>query len=169
MEKEKERQIEIEKEIVKELEKAKNIALRYLSYRPRSMAEVNKKLVDKKINDLAIEKTIEFLISYKFINDEQFTRDWIRYRNLIKPMGRKRLMQELYLKGISRDIILSAIEEITDEDELSLVKEMIEKKGARQPFNEGELEKFKQKLLRRGFALNIISKGLREMKYNTDM
>lgn len=165
MEKERERPIEIEKEI----EKAKNIALRYLSYRPRSIAEVNKKLVDKKFNNLIIDKTIELLISYKFIDDEQFTREWIRYRNLIKPMGRKRLMQELYLKGISKEIILSAFEEITDEDELSLVKEIISKKIARQPLNDVELEKFKQKLIRRGFSLNIISKGIREMKYNIEL
>lgn len=150
----------------REIEKAKNIAIRYLSYRPRSVAEVSKKLLDKKVSNSVVEKTIELLINYKYLDDKQFTRDWIRYRNIVKPMGKKRLIQELYLKGISREVISSEINEISDEEELILIKDIVGKKLARGPLNENDLIKLKQKLLRRGFSIQLISKGLQEIMYN---
>jgi regulatory protein len=145
----------------KDYEKAKNAAIRYLSYRSRSIAEVTKKLQDKEFSQGIIKQTIDFLLEYKFINDQQFARDWIANRNLLKPMGRKRLSQELYLKGISQEIIDEQLSQITDEDEIELIKQIIIRKIP-EVVDEKYLAKVYGKLLRRGFNSRLVSKLVKE-------
>lgn len=112
------------------LSSAKIEAIRFLSYRPRSEWEIEKKLYDKKYQSNIIKNTINWLKEEKLIDDHDFAIQWIRYQIGKKPAGRIKLRNELYKKGIDRQIIDSAVDSFfeQDEDELELASQLVRKK-----------------------------------------
>lgn len=84
---------------------AKNSALKFLSFRNRSVKEVRDYLVKKKFAPAEIAETIDNLIELKFLNDEKFAEEWVEIRTRIKPSGPIKLKFELRQKGIDEEII----------------------------------------------------------------
>lgn len=82
-----------------------DIALRFISYQPRSEFEVRNKLTDKEISSEDIEKTINRLYELNYLNDvefcERFTVNGIEYKN----KGSQKLRFELMRKGIDESLI----------------------------------------------------------------
>ena len=109
---------------------AKIEAIRFLSYRPRSEWEIEKKLYDKKYQSNIIKNTINWLKEERLIDDHDFAIQWIRYQIGKKPAGRIKLRNELYKKGIDRKIIDSAVDSFfeQDADELELASQLVRKK-----------------------------------------
>jgi regulatory protein len=134
-----------------------NLALRFLSYRPRSQKEVYDYLKGKSrrvagINDQTIAEIMKRLVDLKFIDDVEFAKFWIEHR---KKAARV-LNRELVDKGISKDII----EKVTSSFDLSkkdneLMRKFIEKKK-NLPY-----EKLVGYLMRRGFSYEEIRKELK--------
>ena len=56
----------------KELVRAKNTAYRYLSYRPRSYAEVEKKLRHQEFGEALVNAVLSDLVRLGYLNDEKF-------------------------------------------------------------------------------------------------
>lgn len=112
------------------LSSAKIEAIRFLSYRPRSEWEIEKKLYDKKYQSNIIKNTINWLKEERLIDDHDFAIQWIRYQIGKKPAGRIKLRNELYKKGIDRKIIDSAVDSFfeQDADELELASQLVRKK-----------------------------------------
>lgn len=140
------------------LEKAKNYAFLLLKFRPRSEKEIYQRLKKKKFDAGIISQTLAFLEDKSFINDNEFTRLWIESR-LKRPLGLRRIRQELSLKGIDKQIIDRQIEEIKK----NYSEEGLVIKIAREKFNrlKGiEPQKAKRRiyayLLRRGFSPEVI-------------
>jgi regulatory protein len=91
---------------VKELEaenKARTIAVNYLSYRPRSSNEVFQHLVRKGISRGIAEPIVHRFESVGLINDLEFARMFVRDRLRRKPIGRALLKNLLAAKGIAPD------------------------------------------------------------------
>lgn len=140
------------------LQKTKNYAFLLLKFRLRSEKELYQRLKKKKFDDNVIKRTLSFLKDKGFIDDNIFTKTWIESR-LKKPLGLRRLKQELKLKGIDKDIIDNQIEEIKkDYPEEDIVLELAKKR-----FNKLkgiEPNKAKRRiyayLLQRGFSPEII-------------
>lgn len=137
------------------IESAKNCALNYLSYKPRTTYEVKKKLKDKGFDGEVISIVIEFLKEYKFIDDDAYAHLWIRNRINLKPTGRIRLRNELYQRGLDKDTIERNIGELTPELEeelaLSLAQKRIERTGS-------SIRKVEGFLFRRGFKPELVRK-----------
>jgi regulatory protein len=113
----------------KELTRAKNAAYRFLTYRPRSRAEIDKKLHDKEFDDAIIETVLADLARLGYVNDLQFALGWTRSRIMLRGFGRRRIGQELKNKGIGPDIIREAFAEVfSDETEIETAKRVAEKK-----------------------------------------
>jgi len=64
------------------------------------------------------------------INDHIFAKQWARYLIDKKPAGELKLRNELYKKGIDKEIINNVLSSIfeQDEDELSLAHQLIKKR-----------------------------------------
>jgi regulatory protein len=139
-----------------EFEKGKQIAYRFLSYRPRSRREIEKKLREKKITEENVNKVINFLKENNYINDREFAVNWVRYRMENRPRGKRALEYELREKGIDLDLIKESLDEVyKDEfDEYVVAVRLAEKKMAS--------FKDKRKLLgylqRKGFSYDLIEK-----------
>ncbi|WP_231681954.1 regulatory protein RecX [Phosphitispora fastidiosa] len=136
---------------------AKDDALNYISYRPRSAWEVRKKLFEKGYESEIVSEVIGFLEEYRFIDDLEFSRMWLRSRTRDKPSGRRKISHELFQKGISRDIIEECLAGYSPEQEEEIACLLAEKKISQKGF---ELKKIEGFLLRRGFDYNIVRKVL---------
>lgn len=143
------------------LTKAKNDAIRFLSYRPRSEWEISNKLTKKKYPIFIIEETIYWLKEKKLINDRQFALMWIRDRLTNKPLGKLRIRKELYNKGIDSEVIESTVNSFfkKDEDELELAYQLIERRRNSLRLKNVQLEpqKIINLLKNRGFSYYVIN------------
>jgi regulatory protein len=108
------------------LEKAKQSAYRFISYRPRSTAEVRQNLLAKQYDEAVVEQVLSRLNELNLLNDRDFARFWIEQRETFKPRSQRALRQELHQKGVSREII---DEQIADLDETAAARKAAEKKA----------------------------------------
>ncbi|MBX3059206.1 MAG: RecX family transcriptional regulator [Anaerolineae bacterium] len=150
-----------------ELENAKQSAIRYIEYRPRSMAEVRTHLRQKGFVDTAVDQACERLQEVGLLDDAAFARYWVEQRETFKPRSRMALRQELQQKGVSRDVMESVITEV---DETEAARQAAQKQVARWQRlpGAGQLPEaeFKQKLSsylqRRGFSYDLIKQIVNE-------
>lgn len=137
-------------------EKAYQRALNFLSYRPRSINEVEDRLTRAGFSEIAIENAIQRLTEAKLLGDHEFSRLWIENRTLSSPRSKRALEFELRNKGVDRLIIQDALSSL--EDETPLAKAAAEKYSRRLKTLPFDL--FRRKLsgflARRGFSYGII-------------
>ena len=96
--------------------KAVERGILFLSYRPRSRAEVRKNLLGKDLSEDVVNLALERLTHQGYLDDRQFARFWLENRNQFKPRGHQALRYELRQKGITDSLINELLEEIVDED-----------------------------------------------------
>jgi len=138
-----------------EVEVAYESALTFLSFRPRSTAEVRRNLLKKEYTEGAIDKVIERLTTVGLVNDAEFAQFWVDNRERFKPLSSRGLRYELRQKGVPDDEIESAIEALDEED--SAYRAGSARAGRistedKQVFN----KKLGSYLARRGFSYNIV-------------
>lgn len=97
-------------------EKARNRALRFLSYRPRSEAEVRRYLRDKGVTSAVEEEIIERLTRAKLLDDVAFARYWVENRERFKPRGVRMLRYELRQKGVDDKTIAQALADLDEKE-----------------------------------------------------
>lgn len=98
------------------LQQAVARALNFLSFRPRSRAEVRLYLQGKAVEPTVIEAVIQRLDHLELINDHDFASFWIDNRKQFSPRGAQALKNELRMKGVRRDIIDELVNDEQDED-----------------------------------------------------
>ena len=92
------------------VEEAYNRALGYLSYRPRSQAEVATYLQRHDIPGTQAEAVVERLKAAGLVDDEAFAQFWVENREQFRPRGPRALRYELQRKGIGQEAIDQALE-----------------------------------------------------------
>ncbi len=129
-----------------------------LKFRLRSEKEIRLRLKKKKFDQKIIEETVAFLKDKEFINDNYFAQAWLESR-LKRPLGLRRIKEELRQKGIDKEIINSQISEIKkDYSEEEIVAEIAKARFNRLKNIERELAKRRlyAYFLRRGFSPEIV-------------
>ncbi|HTY08400.1 MAG TPA: regulatory protein RecX, partial [Candidatus Edwardsbacteria bacterium] len=84
---------------------AKEYALKLLSVRPRSVAELRQRLAMRHFTDAAISEAVADLLRAGLLDDAKFAQLWVESRISSKPMGPARLRSELLAKGVDRETI----------------------------------------------------------------
>jgi regulatory protein len=92
-------------------------ALQFLSYRPRSAAEISDRLKRDEWPDTVINRVLQRLQSEKLVNDACFAAAWVENRSLSRPRGARALRQELRQKGVEREVIDEALPDAEQEVE----------------------------------------------------
>ena len=123
------------------IRRAYNCAVSLLSRRDHSKKELLTKLREKGFSAGAVQ-ALEKLEQGGYIDDERFCRLSASELVRLKGYGKRRVEQELYRKGIDRDVINNVLDEITfDSDALSdIIKrkyldKMSDEKGRQRAFN----------------------------------
>ncbi|MBI1953302.1 MAG: regulatory protein RecX [Candidatus Omnitrophica bacterium] len=93
------------------LERAQAQALRLIKFRPRSEAELRKRLALKGFSGLTVEGLLADLKAKGLIDDAKFARYFAAREMLLKPSGRRGLMAALRARGISDDQAAEAFRE----------------------------------------------------------
>lgn len=149
-----------------QLKDTKLAAYNYVSYKPRSEFEVRQRLERKEFSSDSIDKAIEFLYEFNFLNDEEFANMFVK--NFIKktPSGEFKLKQELLKRGISEDFINKSIAEYYPSNKALEMAEEAAKKHLKKVSHK---PKVKQKklisdfLARRGFDWDVVNKCIDKM------
>ncbi len=142
------------------LRRAYNCAVSLLSRRDHSENELLRKLKEKGYSKGSRE-AVEKLKAGGYIDDERFCRIYAAELVRLKGFGKKRVEQELYRKGIERDIISDALEEISfDSDTLS---DIIKRKYLHKMIDEKGTQKTINALLRLGYTYGEIRDALKNL------
>lgn len=136
-------------------------ALEFLSYRPRSEAELERKLRGADFSEDAVREALDRCRELGYLDDLQFARSHVRDRIRLKPRGVRRLRDELREKGVGEETAERAIREAFREAEVTerdLLERAAEKKWAglegEDPVR--ERRRFRSYLSRRGFPYALI-------------
>jgi len=152
---------------VKELAKAKNTAYRILTYRPRSIKELETKLREKEYSDCIIAAVIDHCTRLGYLDDARFAMQWAASRVRYRSLGKRRIEQELKLKGIDRLVIQQALQEaIPEQDERDAARNAAEKKLRTMTSIDPQARKRRLAgfLERKGFTPDIIWSLLNEVR-----
>ena len=143
---------------------AKNAALRFLSFRRRTEKEIRDKLKGKGFDEKSIKSTIDKLKGYDLINDSEFATAWVKERLAYKPRGKKLLRQELWKKGIKKEIIDQVTDELCQHEDKSAL-ELLEKIKGRYKNLEPRVARRRMYglLLRRGFSYEAVNHALQSV------
>ena len=93
-------------------------ALAMLAARPRAARDLERMLVRKGEPAEHVAAAIQRLIALGILDDAQFARQFIRARIAGAGLSRRRLKTELWRRGVDRDVIDAALNEVIAEDEV---------------------------------------------------
>jgi regulatory protein len=89
--------------------RARATALSFLSFRPRSVEEIKKRLAKDEWPEELIERVVAKLSEEGYLDDKNFARAWVNGRTLGRPRGSRKLQEELRQKGVSAPDIEAAL------------------------------------------------------------
>jgi regulatory protein len=101
-----------------ELTSAYDRALNLLAFRARSARELERRLVQKGTTVERAQRVIAKLREAGLIDDADFARQLTRSK-LSAGMSRRRVNQELFKRGVSREIADAAVETVVDDEGLT--------------------------------------------------
>lgn len=99
----------------------------YCVYQDRSHLEVEQKMREFVLIPEAKEEILLYLIRENYLNEERFTRSYIRGKFNMKKWGRNKIKIHLKQKGITEKLIMKCMDEIDEEDYLDSMKNIWEK------------------------------------------
>jgi regulatory protein len=142
-------------------------ALRLLSYKPRSKAELRARLLEK---DWAEESIVDAVIArleqLGYLDDEQLAAALASSRLERRPLGRSKLRQDLERRKLPSETVENALDQaFSEQSEEELIERAIAKrlriKGP--PTTREESKKLFDYLIRRGFKLDLVIRKVREI------
>lgn len=90
-------------------------ALKFLSIRPRSEAEVRENLRKHGIAELLIDQELERLRQSGWLDDRHFAKLWVENRAAFRPRSKRALQVELRRKGVAPAALKAALAGADDE------------------------------------------------------
>lgn len=148
-------------------------AVKLLAAKPRSVAELRERLLEKQwTNEDIVEIVLARLGEYGYLNDERFAFGYASFKVRQKPVGRQRLQRDLALKKVPREMADEAIKLVFEETpEEALVDRAIEKRVRLRgrPQTRAEVKSLFDHLLRQGFSYELVANKVRSVsKANVD-
>lgn len=139
-------------------------ALQFINHRPRSVDETRRRLTKKGFSDEVVEATLIKLQDKNWLDDLDFSRQWIENRNAFRPRSERLLAYELRLKGVADDKITQALEKFGgDENELAYQAGIKKAKKCRHESKFDFQKKVGGFLGRRGFHYGIVKPAVERL------
>ena len=141
--------------------RAFNKATDLLSRRDHSSAELLQKLRQKGFDAEAAQSAVEKLQDFGYLDDRRFAETYAAELVCSKGFGKRRIVTELFRKGIDREIISDVTDALeTPEDALPA---LIERKFSRNLTTEKGVQRTFNALVRMGYAPGEIKQALRQV------
>ena len=124
--------------------------------------EMLEKMRRWELDDEAQARVMQRLVSERYVDDERYARAFVKDKVRSNKWGRRKVEQALWQKHIDEDIRQQVLDEVDDDEYLSVLKPLLQqKRRSTKAANDYELN---QKLMRfalsRGFTFDIIRQCL---------
>ena len=96
-------------------QRARDAAIRFISYKPRSEAEVRQRLRSRFPSHIVDSVVVE-LVERSMIDDVEFAAAWSDTRSRLSPRSANAVKRELLSKGVSLDTTRDALAALDDAD-----------------------------------------------------
>lgn len=151
--------------------KCKENSLRIIERSYKTEKEIKEKLIERGYELEEISKVVEFLKEYNFINDELYTKMYIKDR--IKRQGKEKIKYVLLRKGIDGDLIEEEFSLIDDNEEKIIAIELATKKYTKLLKSESDSYKLWNKLYRflvgKGYDYSMVKEVIQEVLHMEDI
>lgn len=142
-------------------------ALHFIDYQMRSISETKKHLRKSTKDEKLIDKIIKELKDLKYLNDNNFVKEFVNEKINFDSIGPKSIKEKLIGKGIHFDLIDDHLIKYTDNIQYSKIEDIIKKETKypiKKPYNKAVIS-IKTKLANKGFSLNIIDSSIQSYGY----
>lgn len=115
---------------------ARDAALNLLSYRARSVAEMEGRLRKKGFEETVIADVVAWLLELGYLNDRDFARQFLDERLRRRPRGPFALIRETQKRGVDRSLAEEVLADLMSErgiDEADLARDTARRWLSRQP------------------------------------
>ena len=147
-------------------------AVKLLAAKPRSVAELRERLLEKEwADEAAADYALSKLSEYGYLDDERYAFGFASYRVRQKPVGRQRLARDLRNKQVPRETADAALDLVYSEtSEEELITRAIEKRVRLRgrPETRQETKSLYDHLQRLGFSYDLIIRKVREFNTAAD-
>ena len=137
-------------------------AARYLSYRPRSEAELKERLCRRHFDDNSIEAVVTKLKEQGLVDDLAFAQFWRDNRQSFSPRSQWLTRRELRQKGVAEEVMNQVVATIDDSD--SAYRAALSRARSLSGY---DYPQFRQRLgsflRRRGFNYAVINRTVEQM------
>ena len=143
--------------------RAKLRSMNLLQSRDYTRKQLEDKLRQGDYPQKCIEEAVAYVESYGYIDDRRYARDFIEYH--IQTKSRTRIETDLMRKGIAKDVIREAFDELVDmgveQDESAMIGDLLRKKRyCADTATKQEQQKMYGFLYRKGFSPEAIMRAL---------
>ena len=143
--------------------RAKLRAMNLLQKRAYTEKQLADKLKEGGYPEEIAEIAMEYVKSFRYIDDLQYAMDYLNCYAERKSI--KKIEMDLMQKGISREIWKQALvaweEEGGDQDEMTMIKELLQKKHYSSDMDVKEKRKIYGFLLRKGYSAEAVMEAMR--------
>lgn len=148
-------------------DKAREKALGFLSYQPRSIKEVRDYVIKNDIEPAVADDIIADLQENNYLNDQEYAKMFINNAIHVGSDGPRGVINKLVLKGVKPDVAQNALAEFDLNEFLPVGQKLIKplvKKTSRLSQRE-IITKAKQKLMTHGFTNDLITELVNELEF----
>jgi len=140
--------------------RAKSRAIWYMDRADHTEKALYDKLIRAKFSKKASAKAIARLKEVGLLDDNRYAENYAD-RLIESNVSKREALQKMLLKGVPYDLAKSVLEN-TEADELSQIKNVIEKKYKNKLTAEGGVQKVYAALVRKGFSYGAVKTALNE-------
>lgn len=143
-------------------QQAKEKALRLLEFRAHSQKELCDKLIASGAKKEDLPPIVEFLKEYNFLNDTEYAKSLAGDLKNLKKLGKRRIRDELWSKGIGSEDIDIALAELPDDDPEELLPLVERKLGGN--FEKKNVDRAIRYFLYRGYDFEDVKSCIERLK-----
>lgn len=140
--------------------KARERALYLLDYRDYSYIELFKKLENNYDEEICYD-VVDSLVKVGLIDDRRYAENLAQKLMAVKKVGYYNAIQEMRLKGISKDLANEVLEPYEDST-VERIIELLQTKYFRKLESDNGINKVKNALVRQGYSYSDINEALDE-------
>lgn len=150
------------------VQRAMDLAYRYLSRRDRTVSEMRRHLEDKGVERDEIEQAVAELQAQGYLDDARYARAYAEDRRALDGWGPDRIARRLAQAGVGLDDVEAALAGRGPEQELEAAVELLRTKLRVPPDDDRGRERALGLLVRRGYELEMAYDAIRAFARGTD-
>ena len=147
-------------------------AAKLLAAKQRSVEELRERLLTTRGATRAnVDEVIARLREYGYLDDAKFAQSYASLRLRERPLGRRRLQQDLKLKQVDKETASTALDEVFEATpETELIERAIAKRLRLRgkPKTREDAKKLFDHLIRQGFEFDLVGNKVRALLRSTD-